>query len=191
MKNTFIPIQALAAVAATSLFLLAQVGVAHADAQARDTGTLTDAQIVKIVHTANDGEIQQAKEAEKQSSNPDVKNFAKMMIDQHMQVNKDLSKVAKSEHIKPQNSTDASSLKQGAESTLSSLKSLKGADFDRAYVTAQVKAHQDVLDSIDNNLLPNAKDAKLQAMLQKVRPSVAMHLQHAKKLQTDLGAATT
>jgi predicted outer membrane protein len=39
-----------------------------------------------------------------------------------------------------------------------------------------VKAHQEVLDALDNKLIPNAQDASLKANLQQVRPTVAQHL---------------
>ena len=163
---------------------------AHADAAARATDSLSDGQIAKIVKTANDGEIAQGKLAEKNSDSDQIKSFAKMMIDQHQDVNQQLMQVSKAEKIKAQNSSDASSLKKDGDATASRLSSLRGAEFDQAYVAAQVKAHQDVLNTIDNSLLPNAKDAKLQAMLKKVRPSVQMHLEHAKDLQGKLQAAS-
>jgi putative membrane protein len=64
----------------------------------------------------------------------------------------------------------------GAQETLASPKTTTGSDFDRAYIDAQVKAHQEVLDALDNKLIPNAQDASLKANLQQVRPTVAQHL---------------
>jgi putative membrane protein len=147
---------------------------------------LSDGQIAKIVRTANNGEIEQARLAEKHSRNPEVRKFARMMIRQHTDVNSKLTRVSRNDKIEPKDSTPAAEIKQQGDQTLSSLKSLKGADFDRAYVNAQVKAHRDVLDSIDQKLLPNAKDPQLHTMLQQTRPAVQTHLNHAVQLQAKL-----
>ena len=70
--------------------------------------------------------------------------------------------------------------------TEASLKKLKGAEFDKAYVNHEVDYHQQVLDAIDKVLIPNAKNAELKGLIEKVRPAIATHLEHAKHLQASL-----
>ena len=62
-----------------------------------------------------------------------------------------------------------------------------GAAFDRAYIDHEVAYHQQVLDAINNTLIPNAQNAELKALLQQTAPAIEAHLQHAKELQTPLG----
>ena len=57
-------------------------------------------------------------------------------------------------------------------------------------VTAAVALAQGVTDPqiaaivvIDKTLIPSSKNAELKALLTKVRPAIAAHLQHAKSLQ--------
>jgi plastocyanin len=71
------------------------------------------------------------------------------------------------------------------------LKTLSGAEFDKAYVDHEVVYHQQVLDAIDKTLVPNASNAELKALLVKVRPAIAAHLDHAKMLQASLSAKHT
>ena len=71
---------------------------------------------------------------------------------------------------------------------VASLKKLKGAAFDKAYVAHEVAYHQAVLDAIDKTLIPSASNAELKALLVKVRPVIAEHLEHARHLQSQLGA---
>ena len=73
--------------------------------------------------------------------------------------------------------------KSDADADRDALKGKKGADFDRAYVDDEVKAHQQVLDTIDNQLLPNAQNPELKQLITSVRPVIAQHLDHAKQLQ--------
>jgi putative membrane protein len=69
---------------------------------------------------------------------------------------------------------------------VATLKGLKGAAFDKAYVDNEVAYHQAVLDAVDKTLIPGASNAELKALLVKVRPAFVAHLEHAKKLQASL-----
>jgi putative membrane protein len=77
-------------------------------------------------------------------------------------------------------------LSSDGKSTEDRLGILNGVEFDRAYVNGEVSFHQSVLDTIDEKLLPNAKNADLQAMLKKTKPEVQAHLEHARKVQSKL-----
>ena len=57
---------------------------------------------------------------------------------------------------------------------------------DKAYVNHEVEYHQTVLDAVDKTLIPSAQNADLKALLVKVRPTFAAHLDHAKQLQSQL-----
>jgi putative membrane protein len=67
------------------------------------------------------------------------------------------------------------------------LKTLNGADFDKAYIDHEVEYHQSVLDALDKTLIPGATNAELKALLEKTRPAFAAHLEHAKQVQGSLG----
>ncbi len=152
-------------------------------------GTLTDEQIVEITHTANAGEIEQARLAQTKAKDGRVKRLAAMMIKDHSDADMKGMKLAKKASLTPSDSPTSTSLKSDAESNTASLKTQTGADFDKAYVDTQVKEHQAVLDMIDEKLSPNAKNADLKAYLTDVRAAVAMHLQHAKDLQSAMMTA--
>jgi putative membrane protein len=94
--------------------------------------------------------------------------------------------LAKKLKVKPADSDTSKSLKAGAAENLKNLKALKGAAFDKAYVDHEVAYHQQVLDAIDQVLIPNAKNAELKDLIVKVRPAIAAHLDHAKMIQADL-----
>ncbi len=48
---------------------------------------------------------------------------------------------------------------------------------------------QQVVDAVNTTLLPNAKNPELKALIEKVTPAFQAHLDHAKKLQTELASA--
>lgn len=150
-------------------------------------GGPTDPQIAGIVVTANQIDVDAGKLAKSRTKNTEVRGFANQMITDHTAVNKQASALVKKLKVKPEDSGTSKSLKDGARDNIASLKKLKGAQFDRAYVDHEVAYHQAVLDAIDKTLIPNAQNAELKDLLTKVRPAIAAHLDHAKHLQGSLG----
>lgn len=168
---------------ATGILTALAFAVAPAFAQAPN-----DAQIAHIVVTANQVDIDAGKLAEKKAASADVKAFGKMMVTDHSGVNKQATDLAKKLKVKPEDNATSQSLKQGGDENVKALKDLKGKAFDKAYVDHEVAYHQAVLDAIDKTLIPNAKNAELKGLIEKVRPNIDAHLQHAKSLQSKLGA---
>lgn len=146
----------------------------------------SDAQIAGIVVTANQIDIDAGKLAKAQSKNKDVQAFAQQMITDHSAVNKQAAALAKKLGVKPEESDTSRGLKQAAADTTKKLKGLKGAQYDKAYVDNEVAYHQQVLDAIDKVLIPSAQNAELKELINKVRPAIAAHLEHAKHLQGSL-----
>jgi len=151
---------------------------------------LTDAEIVAVTSTANNGEIEMAELAKKTATNGDVKNFAAMMITQHRDMETKGKALATKAKITPADSEASTALKNDVQSTVSSLKTQKGKDFDKAYMEAQVKAHRDVLNMFDNKLLPNAQNGELKTLLTDARGHVATHLAKAEEIQSKLDKTT-
>ena len=165
------------------VFLAALVAVSGAAfAQAPN-----DAQIAHIVVTANQVDIDAGKLAEKHAKSAEVKAFGKQMVTDHSGVNKQAVALAKKLKVTPEDNPTSQSLKSGGDANIKKLKGLKGDAFDKAYVDQEVTYHQQVLDAIDKVLIPNAKNAELKALIEKVRPAIDGHLQHAKMIQSKLG----
>ncbi len=160
---------------------------AWAQAPARPAGGPNDAQIAGIVVAANQIDVDAGKLAKSRTKNKDVSAFAQQMITDHTAVNKQAGALVKKLGVKPEDSDTSKSLKSGADANMKKLKGLKGAEFDRAYVDHEVEYHQAVLDAIDKTLVPSASNAELKALLTKVRPTIAEHLDHAKMIQAKLG----
>ncbi|HZV98494.1 MAG TPA: DUF4142 domain-containing protein [Methylophilaceae bacterium] len=146
----------------------------------------TDAQIAGIVVAANNVDIEAGKLANSVSQNKDVKGFAQLMITDHTNSNKQATALVTKLNVKPEESDTSRSLKNDGKTTISKLKGLKGKEFDKAYVDSEVTYHQAVLDAIDKTLIPNAKNAELKGLLEKTRPVIEAHLQHAKNLKNML-----
>jgi putative membrane protein len=156
-------------------------------ASALHAQALNDAQIASIVVTANQVDIEAGELARTAASSGEVRKFAERMVVDHTGVNKSAGELAAKLKVTPQDNETSRALKSGGEQNLTKLRGLKGAAFDRAYVDQEVAYHAQVLDAIDKTLIPNAQNAELKALIVKVRPAIAAHLEHAKHLQAQLG----
>ena len=148
----------------------------------------TDPQIAAIVVTANQVDIDAGHLALKRSHTKDVRDFAQRMITDHTGVNKSAVELVTKLKVTPEDNPTSQSLKAGGEENIKSLKTLKGAAFDKAYVDHEVTYHEQVLDAVDKVLIPNASNPELKALLIQVRPAFVAHLEHAKRIQTSLAA---
>jgi putative membrane protein len=147
---------------------------------------VTDPQIASIVVTANQVDVDAGKVAKATSTNAQVKAFAQTMITDHTGVNKQAVALVTKLKVTPEDNDTSKALKAGGETNVANLKTLKGADFDKAYIDHEVAYHQQVLDAVDKTLIPGAKNEELKALLVKVRPAFVAHLEHAKHLQASL-----
>ena len=146
----------------------------------------SDAQIASIVVTANQVDIDAGKLGESKAHAKDVKAFAKQMVTDHTGVNKQAVALVTKLKVTPEDNPTSRSLKKAGDDNLASLKALKGAAFDKAYIDHEVTYHEQVIDAIDKTLIPSAQNAELKALLVAVRPAFVGHLEHAKKIQAEL-----
>ena len=168
-----------------SAWLLA-ISSAFAQGAAPAAAGPTDAQIAHIVVTANQVDIDAGKLAESRGTNKEVKAFGKQMVTDHTGVNQQAVALVTKLKVTPQDNPTSQSLKSGGEENLKHLKTLKGAEFYKAYIDHEVAYHEQVLDAIDKTLIPSAKNEELKALIIKVRPAFVGHLEHAKKIQATL-----
>lgn len=149
---------------------------------APDSAALNDAQIARITNDANATEIDQGKLARSRAKDARVKAFAERMVKHHTE--------AKDKQAKLKLDTAESALSTKLETeggtTTAELQANTGASFDQEYMRTQVKEHQQVLDTIDRQLLPNAQGDALKAYLKEIRPTVEAHLKDARELEGKL-----
>jgi len=147
---------------------------------------IDDAQIAAIVVTANQVDIDAGKLAVEKSKNPDVVEFARLMITDHTGVNEAATALVTRLGVTPKENPTSASLKQAGDENLARLRKLEGAAFDIAYVEHEVAYHEQVIAAIDGTLIPGATNAELEALLVKVRPAFDAHLEHARALLKSL-----
>lgn len=142
-----------------------------------------DGQIIDVITTLDKNEITSAKMAIKKATNAQVKEYAQYLLDEHSQNLKDAMKISKDIKEKPVASAQAKDLKQKGKEEMKTLSSLKGVDFDKAYIQAMVKGHEEAINLVDNELLKSVTNPALKEFLDTTRGHLETHLDKAKKIE--------
>jgi putative membrane protein len=142
----------------------------------------TDGQILDVIHDADEGEIEQAELASSRAHDGRVRQFAAMMVKDHTAADSKTHTVAGRLATTFEPSAEGRRLDASARSETETLRIQTGADFDRAYIAAQIEEHQAVLAAIDDDLMPHAQSRELKDLLTEIRGKVMVHLQRAQAL---------
>jgi putative membrane protein len=131
-------------------------------------------------------EIDLGKAAQK-SGTASVKNYGSTLVTDHQMNDKDLTAFAKSHKLAtiPADKPESDAEKQEAKemtSKVAHLKTLKGADFDREFLSMMTADHDKELAKIDVSI-GAATDPDLQSMLKSTKPVLQRHADQARDLQ--------
>lgn len=146
---------------------------------------LTDGQILKVLSTANMGEIMQANAALPKLQNSQVRSFAQGMIKQHGANEQKGQALGNRLQLVPQVSHTSNALQADSNQIVTKISQANSA-VDKDYMMSQIMVHSKVLQTIDTQLLPNAKNPELRNMLVETRSAVAMHLKMAEQIKSSM-----
>lgn len=125
-------------------------------------------------------EVELSKVAQTKAQNADVKKFAQKMVADHSKANEELKALAGKFKV-----TLPAELNSTHKSALEKLNSLSGADFDKAYVDAMVKDHDDAV-SLFQTEADGGTTEELKAFAAKALPTLKSHQTMIKDIQGKL-----
>lgn len=147
---------------------------------------IDDQQVVEIILAIDRTEMTEANEAPNNDASQSVRLYAKYLSRQHRRNLERTLSLSKELGLEPKESPLSSKITlQGIES-LKTLSELSGKAFDTAFVNITVKDHQGVIEIIDTQLLPGAKNPKLKMLVKKFRAMIEDHLKKGLRLQKSL-----
>lgn len=125
------------------------------------------------VKAANGGmfEMELAKMAQQKATNKDVKDFAAMMMKDHMAASEELKAIAARKNI-----TLPTTLGKDAQEDVDELTKLTGTEFDKKYVDAMVEDHKDDVKLFQEASI-TGQDPELKAFASKTLPTLQKHLE--------------
>ena len=162
-------------------------GTSESDEDSGKPAVLSDQQIAAITDDVNSAEIEQARLARNRAQDLRIKSFAALMIKQHTEAKGKQLQLA----LKPAVSPLSTRLERDASETLKTLESASNSDFDVAYINAQIFAHQKAADTIDRDLMQNAKSPELKAYLADLKPTLEAHLRRAREIGSKLSRSAS
>ncbi|MEP6924616.1 MAG: DUF4142 domain-containing protein [Pyrinomonadaceae bacterium] len=125
-------------------------------------------------------EVQLASLALTRTQNPEVKEFAKRMIDDHTKATDELKPIAASKSITLPKEPGAT------EKSLSDkLSKLSGAEFDKEYVKAMVEDHEKDVKAFQTQA-QNGTDTDVRAFAAKTLPTLQEHLQMIQNIKAKM-----
>ncbi len=163
-----------------ALCLIVAIQACHDGRKAKNFNQKTgmDDQGVKFVmnaHEAGLAEIKASTVAEQRSANPQIQNFAKMMISDHTAAGNELDTIAEHNRVSV---TD--SLTTEHTIAIANISKLSGAAFDKAYIQLMVTDHNKVIDMFRH--ANENTSATLHNFSDKITPKLKMHLAEANKI---------
>lgn len=190
MKFKLIPLFALAS--SLSLAIAACSGNndakdAGATGMATDTATPAAAQtpaaldhatqfLTDVIQT-NNAEIKFGQAAQDMGSTQAVRDFGKMLVDDHTKANSQAAEIAKAMNV-----IVPTSIKPDDMAAYNMATSMKGADFDKDFADAMVKGHQKAVDTFQQEV-DSGDPAQVTDFAKQTLPTLKKHLETAKSLQ--------
>jgi len=171
---------------AKAITALAALCLLSGGALAQGGAKPTDPQIAHIAYTADQLDIEAAKQALEKSKNKDVRAFAEDMVRDHAAVNKQALDLVKKLKVTPENNDTSKALTKQAADKRAELAKLSGAAFDKAYITNEVAYHKTVNSALESTLIPSASNGELKNLLQTGLKIFQGHEQHAEHVASEL-----
>jgi putative membrane protein len=139
-----------------------------------------DSQYIVDIASINLAEIELGKLAQTKSTNPEVKKFGKMMVDDHTKLASEVSALAKTK-----NYTLPTSLTEEGQEEYNKLNEKTGVDFDKKFADMMVDGHQKAIDKVKKTA-EKATDQDVKLWASNNVAGLTAHLEHAKLLKESL-----
>jgi putative membrane protein len=144
----------------------------------RESPRLSDAQIMGALAAANQGEVEFSQKDIARAGDATVKAFAEKMVQHHGDALTRLQAASRDARLELAKSRVTERLEADVARERTGLDARTGdaASADLAFMCAQLRLHEGVLDTITTELAPAAQDEHVKAQLSATRPVVAAHL---------------
>jgi putative membrane protein len=157
-------------------------------ATAQDPAKLNDLEIAHAAYVAGDIDIRNAHLALALSDNPEVREFADLMIRDHEAVNDAALALLKKLNAQPQDNAFSQSLLKGARDNWGKMAQLSGAEFDKSYAANELAYHQTVNKVVGEAFIPNVENAELKTLLGSALDTFKAHEKHAEQMVAEVGS---
>jgi predicted outer membrane protein len=135
-----------------------------------------------LVRFASAAEAEYAAEAAKRAAREDVRRYAQVIATDHRAVVGILDSIARGQEADYEATPASRELATALGAAHAGRDSLAGPAFDLAFIRAEVESQRQLIDRLDQELIPGMGGAPQRAVLQDVRAMAGAHLTRARQL---------
>ncbi|HBM88607.1 MAG TPA: DUF4142 domain-containing protein [Rhodobiaceae bacterium] len=146
----------------------------------------SDMQIAHIAYTAGNLDIRYAHLALAKSDNPQVREFAELMLRDHASVNNQALALLNKLGASPEDNPTSQKLSADAKAKRDELAALDGVEFDRAYAANELAYHQFVNETVETAFIPAADNKEFKELLGAALSVFKVHENHASMMVREL-----
>jgi len=149
--------------------------------------TMSDANLVSVLGSLDEGEIDAARLAVDKASAPEVRAFAGRILNEHRALAEANERLTTELSLQPEPPALASAVKRAHDKAMQELRARSGPNFDRAYVQHEIQKHVEAF----NFLEAAAKfesTATIKQELIRTGPDLLSHISAARALERHLGS---
>ena len=154
--------------------------------ESTSSAPIAENQIATVIKSANDSEIKAGALAKTRAENPEVRAFARHIVDEHKKNNIIETEFSKKWDADSSETVASRNIRSEFNAKFAALEKISGSDFDEAYLQNQMAMHKQLLADLDNRYIPAAQDAKLKNYLLETRKNISRHLSSAQALASML-----
>jgi predicted outer membrane protein len=134
------------------------------------------------VRSLSIAEIEYAMQAAQRASREDVRRYAQVIGTDHRAVVSILDSLARAQGVTYEVTPPARELEGAVRAAHAGRDSLTGPEFDLAYIRAEVESYRQLIDRLDQELIPGMGAAPQRSVLQEVRAMANAHLTRARQI---------
>lgn len=152
----------------------------------------TKEEFLAHVQHVNEMEIQAGQLAQKNATNPKVKQFGMTLVTDHKKAQakiKSMMPAATASAPNDPKMMNDPKMKEHHEK-MEAMKAMKGLEFERAFLTAMVAGHKDTLDMLEA-YQSKADDQKVKSLITELMPTIKLHHTTAENLLANVDRRNT
>ncbi|WP_437288387.1 DUF4142 domain-containing protein [Sorangium sp. So ce406] len=143
---------------------------------------VSDQELATLVSLINQQEVKLSEIALRKAESPEVQRYAEEMIDEHSRAEQHGVRLSRGATTSIEACPQCQQLQADEVVTSESLQEQEGAEFDVAFIWAQVSLHRRALEILDQPIAEHTKSASLRSHVVKMRSDIEQHLRKAEQL---------
>ncbi|WP_437590278.1 DUF4142 domain-containing protein [Sorangium sp. So ce1000] len=139
-------------------------------------------ELTTLISFIHQKEVELSEIAVEKAESPDVLRYAEQISEEHSQSGQVGEGSSRGSRIDMESCPSCRQLEESSDEASRALNEEKGAEFDTAFVWAEISFHRRALELLDAPLVANAENAKIRTRVKATRADVEHHLTEAEQL---------